>query len=355
MKALILLVLAPAVLGGAAGLRALPPMSVDRAAHTATLLADGRVLVAGGIRQGEAALRSGELYDPRTRRFARTGSMTIVRSGHTATLLPDGRVLVTGGWDDDDPLASAELYDPAGGRFAPTGSMSIARGGATATLLADGSVLVAGGYDGKDAVKSAELYDACTGSFTAVGSMELPRSSHTATRLADGRVLVAGGSSRAGVLAAAEIYEPAARSFAPAGAMAVPRHKHGAVLLRDGRVLIVGGSDERDWEGRYRSAELFDPGTGRFTPTGSMRAPRFKLADAITTLPGERVLVAGGGTLAEVYRGGRFVPAGRFDAARYFATATRLLDGSVLIAGGYDRAIRPAARAWLYRPGAPPR
>jgi hypothetical protein len=328
-------------------------MTVERAAHTATGLADGRVLVTGGIRGGEAALRSAELYDPRTGTFTRTGDMTTARSGHAAALLPDGRVLVIGGWDDKRPLSSTELYDAASGRFETSAELAMARAGVTATVLRDGRILVAGGYEGSRTLRSAELFDPDTGRFTRTGSMRVGRASHTATLLRDGRVLVTGGDTPDRVLRSAELYDPRTGRFTATGSLTVRRHKHAAARLTDGRVLVLGGSDERDWDGRYASAELFRPSTGRFARTGPLSGVRFKLADAVVTLPGGRVIVAGALPLVELYeaRLGRFVAvARRTDAGRYLQTATLLRDGTVLIAGGYDRAIRPTARAWRYRP-----
>jgi Galactose oxidase, central domain len=347
----ILLVLAAgASAGGIPSLTPATSMSVERAAHTATRLADGRVLVAGGIRAGESTLRSAELYDTDTGKFSPTGNMTSVRSGHTATLLRDGRVLVAGGFDDEAPLRTAELYDPVAGTFRQTGSLSAPRGGATAMLLRDGRVLVAGGYDGDRSLASADLYDPGTGRFTRTGAMHAPRAAHTATRLRNGRVLVTGGNTPDRVLRSAEIYDPRSGHFVATGSLVVRRHKHAAALLRDGRVLVLGGSDERDWGGRYRSAEVFNPRTGRFVRTGTLASVRFKFPDAVAVTSSGEVLLAGGAEMVERYRAGRFVPVARLDAARYYSTATLLRDGGVFIVGGYDRTIRPTAQAFLYRP-----
>jgi hypothetical protein len=127
-------------------------MTAARAAHTATLLPSGRVLIAGGCTLDSCELEedgaSAELYDPRVGSFAKTGTMGTERVSHTATLLPNGEVLLAGGWDRGGVLANAELYNPATGVFSPTSSMTTHRAAHTATLLPNGKVLIAGGYNG---------------------------------------------------------------------------------------------------------------------------------------------------------------------------------------------------------------
>jgi hypothetical protein len=171
-------------------------LTTPRTAHTATLLPDGRVLVAGGMHFTTAddilPVDTTEIYDPTTGKFSPGGSMSAVRWAHTATLLPDGRVLVAGGIGTAyTDLASAEVFDPTTAKFTSTGSMASARGDFTATLLGNGEVLVAGGA----VDTSAELYDPAKGKFIATGSMKVERHAHTATMLQDGRVLLAGGES----------------------------------------------------------------------------------------------------------------------------------------------------------------
>ena len=136
-------------------------LNAGRAGHTATLLPNGQVLVAGGNDAVLDALASAELYDHATGRWTPTGSLSTGRTLHTATLLPSGQVLVAGGQDSaGHPLASAELYDPTTGRWATTGSLATSRFAHTATLLPSGQILVAGGLDSAfNAFASAELYD----------------------------------------------------------------------------------------------------------------------------------------------------------------------------------------------------
>lgn len=340
-------------------------MHIARASHAQILLPDGRVFIAGGFSGsgGESApYRSTEFFDPRSGAFSDGPALTAGRSTLTATLLRDGRVLLAGGYPArGGPRGVAELFDPASDAITLTGHMVVPRAGQTATLLNDGRVLMTGGRDqAQNALASAELYDPRTGTFTLTGSMSVPRAAHTATLLADGRVLIAGGGMgrypNEHLQAVLEVFDPASGRFSAAGHLLTPRHKHAAALLGDGRVLIAGGSDNRDWGGQFASTEICDISAARCTPGPGMRDHRFKLPGAVTVLPDGDVLIAGGGADAELLtaNGARFatVP-GTLGAARYFAAATRLADGRVLITGGYAQAHRglPASReAHLYEP-----
>ena len=319
-------------------------MSVPRAAHTATKLADGRVLVTGGFGLGDRIESSMELFAPTTATFAAAGVMDAPRHSHSATLLTDGRVLIAGGYTSGaERLATAVLYDPARGAITPTGPLLAPRADHTAVLLADGRVLVAGGTGpGTTFLASAEVYDPALGTFSAVGSMRDAREANTLTLLADGRVLVAGGhrerSPNTVVLAGAELFDPRIASFAPTGPMGVRRAKHDAVRLEDGSVLILGGADERDDRGAYASAERFDPRSGTFSPTAALAQARYKIRGMTVLLPGGRVLVAGGAARPELYSlttGSRTIGAS-FGRAPMIGTATLLDDGRVMLAGGYS-------------------
>ena len=331
-------------------------MTRQRATHTATLLPDGRVLVAGGFAGDGNSLASAEMFDPATEMFAPAGDTNVPRAGHTATLLSNGKVLLAGGYNGNY-LASAELYDPAARTFTPTSRMVTARSGHVATLLPNGKVLLAGGVGaGWTFLASAELYDPATNTFTATGEMLAARESHTATLLANGKVLIAGGhrGRRAAITiySSAEIYDPATGRFSATGEMTRIRHKHEAVLLADGRVLIVGGADERDGRPAYTSTEIYNPVRGTFTAAGNMNAPRYKLQGTAVLLNDGKVLIAGGANRAEVFDPSRNTfsyAAGDMGTSRLFATATRLRNGQVLITGGYHGNNHASSNAWIYR------
>jgi hypothetical protein len=182
--------------------------------------------------------------------------------------------------------------------------------------------------------------------------MNAGRAMHTAVLLSNGKVLITGGGEYRHPLASAELYDPTTGTFIPTGNMTAPRYKHAAMLLPDGDVLVVGGSDGLDWQGRYASAEVYDPAKGSFSAVSKMNIARFKLPAAVALLKNGSVLVAGGGEQVEIYNPARrsfSLAAGRMDAARFYSTATLLADGGVLIAGGYDDHGLASAKAWIYR------
>ncbi|MBV9073845.1 MAG: hypothetical protein JOZ10_09455 [Acidobacteria bacterium] len=296
-------------------------MTSPRDFHTATLLQNGKVLVAGGLGVGldqPPAQSSAELFDPAALSFTAIGEMSIPRVAHTATPLEDGRVLIAGGGASggfgfpafDPATATAELYDPAANKFISAGTMGAPRYAHTATALGNGQVLVVGGFSSvpipgsvSTALTSAEIYDPVTGKFVPTGKMGSPRGGHTATLLPDGKVLIAGGLSAVSPLsspcsgstptvvsATAELYDPVTGTFNPTGHMTVAREEHTATLLADGKVLIVGGNSAQD--GTLDSAEIYDPATGVFTALGSMGVPRS--AHTAILLSDGSVLIAGG-------------------------------------------------------------
>jgi hypothetical protein len=334
------------------------PMAVARAAHSATALPDGRVLVAGGFTvPGSAA--GAELYDPVTSRFDPLPPMRTTRHSHTATLMPDGRVLLVGGYGTGNTaLATAEWFDPATRRFTPAGALTQPRAGHVAVLLADGRVMLAGGVGpGWTFLATAELFDPVAGTFARTGAMGTARESHVGVRLDDGRVLVVGGhrGRRADIVlhASAELYDPDTGTFTPTGAMRIRRHKHDAVRLPDGRVLVTGGTDERDSRGIHDTSELYDPGTGTFAEGGRLQRGRYKHAGSSLVLPTGMVLIGGGASRAELHdprrRRSQLVE-GRVALAGQFAAVAPLPDGGALITGGYGGGTGPRSTAWRYRP-----
>jgi hypothetical protein len=344
-------------------------MNTVRAGATATLLPNGKVLVAGG---GTA---TAELYDPATNSFTPTGKMPVTVAFATATLLPDGDVLVAGGEHGSNlrQVASAELYDPSTGAWTATGAMNTARSGQTATLLPDGDVLVAGGGCNAghqcDAgsfltnLASAELYDPSTGTWAKTGKMHIPREYATASLLPDGRVLETGGfvscdDDFCSDTRTAELYDPATGTWAKTGSMRSPREQQTATLLPDGQVLVAGGLTEGGGSGfahSYASAELYDPSTGTWHMTAQMS--RAHAGGTATLLSNGWVLVAGGQTsVAEIYEPklAMWVRPGAMSTVRTDQTATLLPDGHVLVTGGTDRYSDPQATAEVFLAGPGP-
>jgi hypothetical protein len=285
--------------------------------------------------------------------FENTGSLIQARSYHTATLLPNGKVLVVGGYNANDTdvpradLATAELYDPATGTWTSTGSLTDRRRNHTATLLPNGKVLVVGGNQFAFDLASAELYDPATGTWTPTGSLSIKRRSHTATLLPNGKVLVAGGLQEdfpygyQFSLSSAELYDPATGTWSPTGSLAMDRVNHTGTLLPNGKVLVAGGFGSH---GTLASSELYDPASGTRAPTGNLVAAR--AAHSATLLQDGKVIAAGGygsngpGALssAELYdpASETWASTGGLTIGRAGHTATLLRGGNVLIAGGSD-------------------
>jgi hypothetical protein len=348
-------------------------MIAGRLTHTATLLTNGKVLIAGGEDDKQSALSSAELYDSAAGTFSPTGNLGTPRVGHTATLLPDGRVLVVGGSAD----GTAEIYDPAAGTFSAVDSIM---GGSyaidawtTATLLNDGRVLIARGTPPFSCVllpqcppasKMAGLYDPTAGTFTATGDLFWDHAEPVATLLADGRVIIVEGRDGACEFRASgaplvpmacggtEIYDPATGTFSPTGDVSgCPwRAYPTSTLLANGQVLVTGGDGGNCL---LDSADLYDPVARSFTPTATMSLSRS--GHTGTFLPNGMVLVAGGGSTgigitatAELYdpSTGTFTWTGDMIAHRVNFAAALLADGSVLMTGG----LGVGASAEIYHP-----
>lgn len=276
-------------------------MPEGRDAHSATLLQDGRILVAGGLinidevfedpLEERRATATAVIYDPATEVWQETGIMHAARSGHTATLLPDGTVLVAGGGAASDP--SAETYDPATGTWAITGAMMTNRSAHTAVRLRTGSVFVSGGFP-SSAMESSELYNPTSGAWMPAAAMATPRAGHTATLLTDGSVLVAGGQLAISGVASTERYDPDTNQWRSSGDLAVARGHHEAALLPNGDVLIAGGTDWLSMLVTHQGSERYLAAENRWINAPPMRVPRAWFG--MTALPDGTILAAGGAT-----------------------------------------------------------
>jgi hypothetical protein len=363
-------------------------MVMPRAYHTAGVLADGRVLLAGGTTRATllpiggiivySAIPEAELYDPATETFAVTGSLKVGRMRHTASVLPSGKVLLAGGSSEYETVvfASAEIFDPATGTFRLVPSpMANARVSHTATVLPGGKTLIAGGRNTTDGfLAKAELFDPAAnggaGGFITVASpMSARRRDHSASVLPSGKVLIAGGEASDGgtvsFVSGAEIFDPAAPAgaeFVATGSMLLPRAEHSASPLLSGKVLIAGGHDR---DVLLEEAETFDPqadgGKGAFTKTGPMVTARY--SHTASVLPSGEVILVGGVDAAvasanpdsgrvDLYAPGGNLGKGTFAdkeslvVARAGHTASVLPSEKLLIAGGTHEGV-PQASAEL--------
>jgi Galactose oxidase, central domain len=348
-----LLLVAPRVEMGVAAAGNWSPvgsMTIGRQSQTATLLASGKVLIAGGLAFSggvSTVLASAELFNPSTNTWTSTGSMASPRENFTATVLSDGRVLVVGnaaglggcarGAGGIATVPPPEVYSPAAGTWAPAGTMTTDRGFQSATRLADGKVLVAGGFNpssGSD-TPTAELFNPSLGTWSTTGSMSVARAGHTAELLSDGRVFVQGGDTTA----AAEIYDPSTGLWSVAAARPTPYRESTSALMADGSVLVAGGDDGT---GVYTSiTERYQSSSNTWAPTGSLTAARSGHTE--TRLADGRALVTGGCdalgfTLAtsETYdpASGSWIGTGSMSSPRFHFTSTLMGDGRVLVAGG---------------------
>ena len=339
-------------------------LNVARQGHTATLLSDGRVLIAGGLvfdqNQNDVTLANAELYDPATGAFSYTGSLLTPRANATATLLPDGRVLIVGGQQalSESPwhqvLASAEVYDSVSGKFSYTGSLHSPHAGQSATLLSDGRVLITGGESDIGAYTyDAELYDPASGQFTALP--QSPLSSYRAgvgVVLNNDEVLTLGFNYSGSEDVLGQIYDPVKGTFSLLSAGPLTLYSTArAAKLADGRVLMVNGNAPGD--STAKAAEIYDPVSDTYSLTGV----QIGLADFsdLVVLPSGRALLVAGVIWpiwpaadpqslpvwdhgAEIYDpvSNTFSALSPTSESHYNGTATLLDDGRVLIVGGGD-------------------
>jgi len=317
--------------------------------NTQVLLTNGNVLVAGGANLTNV-LNTAQLYNPTTGLWTATGSMQTARESFAAVALANGQVLVEGGVGSGGAiLATAELYTPSTGNWTPAGAMSVARYGHTATLLQNGTVLVTGGCTSASCppvTGVTELYDPTTNTWTTTTSLNLARTNQTATLLHNGKVLVVGGTttgSPANSTKSCELYDPTAKTWTTVASTSVPRNQHATALLASGKVLVSGGYYQG---GAYSTAEIYDPTANAWTPTGNMTLGRF--AHTATTLANRTVLIAAGGTFhgltyqptptTEIYDvvTGTFKATGSLNQWRMSQTASLLKSGRAMVLGGND-------------------
>jgi len=324
-----------------------PAMSSVRGYPTATLLHNGKVLIAGGMIGGTAATSSTELYDPATNKLSAGPPMLQARGEASAALLANGNVLIVGGFDGSNTLASTEIYKEATNKFVAGPSLLTARLAAGIALLPSGKVLVAGGGNIPNAeATSTEIYDPATNSFSAGPSMNQFPSACTAILLPNGKVFING----AGIIvngsvgtSVAELYDPASNSIAEIS-LGIERAFAANVLLPNGKVLIAGGFAVVNEQGTaLSSTQIYDPSLGTLSDgptmsTGHMNPTVAPTADG-------RILVIGGlgsGGSAidnvEIYdtASNTFIAGAPMSDARVFPTATLLPNGRVLIAGGVN-------------------
>lgn len=304
-------------------------MATPHYKHVATLLQNGKVLVVGsGF--GSA---STELFDPETNTWSSAASMTEARATPAATLLPNGWVLVAGGGP-----ATAELYDPEANTWTRTRDMSIARDGAVGTLLGNGQVLVTGGTD----VADPECYDLATNTWKSTGSILAVRNRPSVTLLQNGKVMVSGGSERwtGDPLQTTELYDPATNAWSAGGTMKAWHPYHTTVAMEHGHVLLVGARGS--WS-RGAVPERYDTATDTWSLASCL--PSSRAGHTVTLMGNGKVLLAGGSAddRAAAQETPCYDPTTRtwapgepLPTLRVNHTATLLTNGKVLLAGGSD-------------------
>ncbi|CAF1039681.1 unnamed protein product [Adineta steineri] len=276
-------------------------MNNARFGHVASVLSNGKVLVIGGSRVGNnemISLNSAELYNPSTETWTTTGNMHFTRVGHTSSILNNGKLLVIGGLGVSDgygpSLNTSELYDPSTEIWTiPNNTGNTQRRSMhTASVLTDGQVVVAGGWVSNDVTKSVVLYDPSSESWTPTSSLNNARYSHTASILKNGKVLVTGGMGQI-VLNTTELYDPSTRRWKTTGSLNNARYSHKASVLKNGKVLVTGGRSISNGDNiSLNSTELYDPSTETWTVMAHMSTKRWDHTASV--LLNEKVLVCGG-------------------------------------------------------------
>jgi hypothetical protein len=295
----------------------------SRRGHTLTTLGDDRVLAAGGAHGHPSnrpwAQATAEIYDPATGTWTATGSLHQSRIAHSATLLPDGRVLVAGGSTDQPPhfadvdTHTAEIYDPATGTWTQTAPMIHARTSFPAVLTAEGHVMAIGGSidTGSDVagLTFCETYDPTTDQWTPADPIGTPAQGSNsglarvfaqAVALDDSSILLTGGHQGGPLLWAfspfslsdTERFDPATKRWAPAAPMGIGRDQHRMLKLGSGKVIAIGGLEYGGFDTGYQHSEVYDPTTGQWGPRIGLSVPRVRFG--AVKLADDRVLIAGG-------------------------------------------------------------
>lgn len=268
-------------------------MNAARIHEVMIMLHNGKVLAAGGSGpSGDADgdwISSAELYEPATHVWTNIPPMSTPRAWATGTVLANGKVLVAGGYSDNGDLATAELYNPSNNTWTNTGSLNIARSLDSAVLLPNGKVLVAGSDDWSTST-SAELYDPATGQWTLTGSMQVPRDQFAMTLLPNGKVLVSGGEDAdLNAIGSAELYDPASGTWSSAGSLTTPRWDHTSTLLTNGNILLAGGDTGNALQYLYiANTEIYTSSnvvTAPFILTCSAPSPNGTIQFSFTNTP----------------------------------------------------------------------
>lgn len=332
--------------------------------HTSSILPDGSILITGGRGNVELVHKQSIRYIPSSGAFVPDASLSTARTAHVAFAIPGSKLVVAGGYNPfsggsafDPVFTSSEIYDPQTKTFSPGPDMNFPRRHHLATTLKDGRVLITGGIQlagsGFGASPNTEIFDPATSRFVSAERMNDGRWLHSATLMKDGRVLIAGGRNNnctancpIYALNTAEIYDPATGEFTPTGPMHIARYNHTATLLQDGRVLILGGETTDDLgtgNDQVGTAEIYNPATGQMSLWTSLLLPRSS-HQSIELLNG-KILVIGGLSASSVGTDrteifdpetgeSREGPLLHDFHAR--ATATRLNSGEVFIFAGWN-------------------
>jgi hypothetical protein len=269
------------------------PMLAPHVGHTATKLPDGSVLVIGGTTitttdsdngpvSSEAVTDSAEFFDPTAGVWYPAASLSVARSGHTATAVADGHVLVAGGTGADGAaLDSFEVFNPESATFPLSGVLSAARKEHAAAAAGVAAVLVVGGRNADGVLATGDIIDIASGNLTSV-VLNAPRAGASATTLLDGKVLIVGGSDGSNDLASAEVLDPVSGVSTATASMAQARRGHQALLLdHNATVLITGGTATG---AAVTNAEQFIAWSETFVSTG---LPASERASAVVSkLPG---------------------------------------------------------------------